>query len=118
MATAQAAEQQHLIGGSWRPSASGSTFERIDPFTGEPVTTAGLAAVVFAADEQRGLEVAGQIDSGICHVNGSTVHDEPPMPFGGVKASGWGRFGGTAALHEFTDLRWITVQEGERHYPI
>jgi benzaldehyde dehydrogenase (NAD) len=40
------------------------------------------------------------------------------MPFGGVKASGWGRFGGTAALHEFTDLRWITVQRGERQYPI
>jgi acyl-CoA reductase-like NAD-dependent aldehyde dehydrogenase len=45
----------------------------------------------------------------------ATVHDEPPMPFGGVKASG--RFGGTAALHEFTELRWITVQEGSRHYP-
>lgn len=78
----------------------------------------GLAAAVFAGDEQRGLELALRLDSGICHVNGATVHDEPPMPFGGVRASGWGRFGGTAALHEFTDLRWITVQHGERHYPI
>ena len=69
-------------------------------------------------DEDAGLDVARRIESGICHVNGATVHDEPPMPFGGVKASGWGRFGGTAALHEFTDLRWITVQHGERHYPI
>ena len=54
----------------------------------------------------------------MCHVNGATVHDEPQMPFGGVKASGWGRFGGTAALDEFTDLRWMTVQDGGRPYPI
>jgi acyl-CoA reductase-like NAD-dependent aldehyde dehydrogenase len=78
----------------------------------------GLSAAIFTSDPQRGLELAGRVDSGICHVNGSTVHDEPPMPFGGVKASGWGRFGGSAALHEFTELRWITVQDGERHYPI
>ena len=78
----------------------------------------GLSAAIFTTDAQRGLELAGRVESGICHVNGSTVHDEPPMPFGGVKASGWGRFGGTAALHEFTELRWVTVQNGERHYPI
>ena len=47
-----------------------------------------------------------------------TVQDEPQMPFGGVKASGFGRFGGRAALEEFTELRWITVQDTERHYPI
>jgi len=46
------------------------------------------------------------------------VHDEPQMPFGGVKASGFGRFGGRAALEEFTELRWITVQSLPRHYPI
>ena len=78
----------------------------------------GLSAAIFTSDPERGLALAGRVESGICHVNGSTVHDEPPMPFGGVKASGWGRFGGTAALHEFTELRWITVQDGERHYPI
>jgi acyl-CoA reductase-like NAD-dependent aldehyde dehydrogenase len=54
----------------------------------------------------------------MCHVNDTTVHDEPQMPFGGVKDSGWGRFGGRAALEEFTELRWITVQESEREYPI
>ena len=57
-------------------------------------------------------------ESGICHVNDATVQDEPQMPFGGVKASGFGRFGGRAALEEFTELRWITVQDTERHYPI
>ncbi|WP_299052233.1 aldehyde dehydrogenase [uncultured Nocardioides sp.] len=80
-------------------------------------TEYGLSAAVFGRDAARALEVAHRIDSGICHVNGPTVHDEAQMPFGGVKASGWGRFGGLAGVHEFTDLRWITVQTGERHYP-
>jgi len=77
----------------------------------------GLSAAVFTADSARGLRVADQIESGICHVNGPTVHDEANMPFGGVKDSGYGRFGGKAAIAEFTDLRWITVQTGPRHYP-
>jgi benzaldehyde dehydrogenase (NAD) len=81
-------------------------------------TEYGLAAAVFGEDVPAALDVARRIESGICHVNGSTVHDEPQMPFGGVKASGWGRFGGTAALEEFTELRWMTVQSGSRHYPI
>ena len=81
-------------------------------------TEYGLSAAVFGARRRRRDGVARRIESGICHVNCSTVHDEPQMPFGGVKASGWGRFGGRAALEEFTELRWITVQEGARHYPI
>jgi benzaldehyde dehydrogenase (NAD) len=80
-------------------------------------TPYGLSAAVFGGDAARALDVAHRIESGICHVNGPTVHDEAQMPFGGVKASGWGRFGGVAAIHEFTDLRWITVQTGPRHYP-
>jgi acyl-CoA reductase-like NAD-dependent aldehyde dehydrogenase len=43
------------------------------------------------------------------HVNDQTVGDEPQMPFGGVKDSGFGRFGGTAAISEFTELHWVTV---------
>jgi acyl-CoA reductase-like NAD-dependent aldehyde dehydrogenase len=81
-------------------------------------TEYGLAAAVFSRDVDAAMDVARRIDSGICHINGSTVHDEPQMPFGGVKGSGWGRFGAEAALQEFTELRWISVQEGERHYPI
>ena len=81
-------------------------------------TDYGLAAAVFGADVPNALDVARRIESGICHVNGSTVHDEPQMPFGGVKASGWGRFGGRAGLEQFTELRWITVQAGSRRYPI
>jgi benzaldehyde dehydrogenase (NAD) len=81
-------------------------------------TEYGLSAAVFGADVDAAMAVARRIESGICHVNSSTVHDEPQMPFGGVKASGWGRFGGRAALEEFTELRWMTVQQGARHYPI
>jgi vanillin dehydrogenase len=81
-------------------------------------TEYGLAAAVFSSDVPAALELAQRIESGICHINDTTVHDEPQMPFGGVKASGWGRFGGRAALEEFTELRWITVQELAREYPI
>ncbi|WP_144161291.1 aldehyde dehydrogenase [Paraburkholderia sp. BCC1885] len=78
----------------------------------------GLSAAVFGRDVQRALAVAGRIESGICHINGATVHDEPQMPFGGVKASGYGRFGGKAAINEFTELRWITIQSVPQQYPI
>jgi acyl-CoA reductase-like NAD-dependent aldehyde dehydrogenase len=54
----------------------------------------------------------------MCHINGPTVHDEAQMPFGGVKASGYGRFGGAAAIAEFTDLRVITISTEPGHYPI
>ena len=77
----------------------------------------GLSAAVFGRDLARAMNVARRIESGICHVNGPTVHDEAQMPFGGVKGSGFGRFGGRAGVHEFTELRWITVQTTPRHYP-
>ena len=77
----------------------------------------GLSAAVFGRDVTRALNVARRIDSGICHVNGPTVHDEAQMPFGGVKGSGIGRFGGRAGVHEFTELRWVTVQTTPRQYP-
>jgi acyl-CoA reductase-like NAD-dependent aldehyde dehydrogenase len=81
-------------------------------------TEYGLAASVFGRDLARAMEVASRIESGICHINGPTVHDEAQMPFGGVKGSGYGRFGGKAGIAEFTDLRWITVQGAEHiHYP-
>ena len=81
-------------------------------------TEYGLSAAVFSENVPAALELAQRIESGICHINDTTVHDEPQMPFGGVKASGFGRFGGRAALEEFTELRWITVQEQPREYPI
>jgi vanillin dehydrogenase len=81
-------------------------------------TEYGLSSAVFGRDVKRAMDVALRIESGICHVNGPTVHDEAQMPFGGVKASGYGRFGGKAAIQEFTELRWITVSSLPGQYPI
>ncbi len=78
----------------------------------------GLSAAVFTRDISRGIAVARQIRSGICHVNGPTVHDEAQMPFGGTGASGYGRFGGRAGIAEFTELRWITIETQPGHFPI
>ena len=80
-------------------------------------TMYGLTAAVFTQDLAMGLDVAERIESGIVHINDQTVHDEPQMPFGGVKDSGWGRFGGRAALEEFTELRWLSIQRSPRRYP-
>lgn len=78
----------------------------------------GLSAAIFSRDTSRALALAQRLESGICHINGPTVHDEAQMPFGGVKASGYGSFGGQAAIEQFTQLRWVTLQHGPRHYPI
>ncbi len=78
----------------------------------------GLSASVFTGDAARGLRVARQIHSGMCHINGPTVHDEAQMPFGGVGASGYGRFGGAAGIDQFTELRWITIETAPGHFPI
>jgi acyl-CoA reductase-like NAD-dependent aldehyde dehydrogenase len=80
-------------------------------------TAYGLSAAVVTRDFAKGLAIAERIESGIVHINDQTVHDEPQVPFGGVKDSGWGRFGGRAALEEFTELRWISMQLTPRHYP-
>ena len=78
-------------------------------------TTYGLSAGILTNDTDRGFALAQLLESGIVHVNDQPVGDEPQMPFGGVKDSGWGRFGGQAATDEFTELRWITVQGGAGH---
>jgi benzaldehyde dehydrogenase (NAD) len=81
-------------------------------------TQYGLSAAVFTRDIAHGLAIAKRIQSGICHINGPTVHDEAQMPFGGVGASGYGRFGGKAGIDSFTELRWITIETQSGHYPI
>jgi acyl-CoA reductase-like NAD-dependent aldehyde dehydrogenase len=77
----------------------------------------GLSAAVFGSDINRALEVAEQVQSGICHINGPTVFDEPQMPFGGVLDSGYGRFGGAQGVDAFTETRWISIERPDQHYP-
>jgi vanillin dehydrogenase len=81
-------------------------------------TSYGLSSAVFSRDVNKALRIAERLEFGICHINGATVHDEPQMPFGGMKDSGYGKFGGNAGLEEFTELRWITIRRSPTHYPI
>lgn len=104
---------------SFGPVAALIRAESID----EAVTIAndcqyGLSASVFGHDIGQAIAVARRIESGICHVNGATVSDDPHAPFGGVKASGYGRFGGQQAVEAFTELRWITVNPHRRPCPM
>ena len=80
-------------------------------------TEYGLSSAVFGKDVARALRVARRIEAGICHINGTTVDDEAQMPFGGMKASGYGRFGGKSGIDQFTDTRWITIETDHHHYP-
>ena len=80
-------------------------------------TAYGLSASVYSKDIQRALAVGDQIQSGICHINGPTVADEAQMPFGGVKDSGYGRFGGKPAIDSFTAIRWVTIEDPHQHFP-
>lgn len=81
-------------------------------------TEYGLAASVYGRDIGRAFQVAKRIDAGIVHVNGPTVQDEAHIPFGGVKASGYGRFNGRPGIDFFTELRTISIEQGAQHYPI
>jgi vanillin dehydrogenase len=77
----------------------------------------GLSAGIITEDLRRGFEVARRLHTGIVHVNDQPVDDEPQAPFGGVGDSGYGRFGGRAGMESFTELRWITMQQGHRPFP-
>jgi aldehyde dehydrogenase (NAD+) len=77
----------------------------------------GLSAGIITNDFTRALDMAMRLETGMVHIGDQTVNDEPQAPFGGVKGSGYGRFGGQAALDEFTELRWISVQQTKRTFP-
>ncbi|MBY4891816.1 aldehyde dehydrogenase family protein [Rhodobacteraceae bacterium N5(2021)] len=71
----------------------------------------GLNAAIFTADLNRAQAMAETLEYGVVQINGPTVHDDPAMPFGGMKLSGHGRFGGESVIHEFTEQRWIAIHE-------
>ena len=77
----------------------------------------GLTAAVLAGNTERGMEIARRLEAGIVHVNDQPVNDEPQMPFGGVKDSGWGRFGVGFAAEDFTELQWVTSRSTPRVFP-
>jgi len=80
-------------------------------------TEYGLSSGVITRDEQRGFAIASALETGMCHINCSSVNDEPHIPFGGSKSSGVGRHGGRWSTETFTETRWITLERGGRPYP-
>ena len=80
-------------------------------------TEYGLSSGVITRDESRALAIANRLETGMCHVNCSSVNDEPHVPFGGSKASGLGRHGGRWSHETFTETRWITLERGGRPFP-
>jgi acyl-CoA reductase-like NAD-dependent aldehyde dehydrogenase len=80
-------------------------------------TLYGLSSAVFGRDVTRALAVAERIDAGCVHINGATVQNEPQAPYGGMKQSGYGRFDGHAVIDEFTELKWVTIEQADQPYP-
>ncbi|MFZ9096162.1 MAG: aldehyde dehydrogenase family protein, partial [bacterium] len=80
-------------------------------------TEYGLSSGIFSGNEERALRMARRLETGMCHINCSSVNDEPHVPFGGTKSSGMGRNGGRWSVDTFSDTRWITVERGGRHFP-
>jgi acyl-CoA reductase-like NAD-dependent aldehyde dehydrogenase len=80
-------------------------------------TSYGLSAGLLTSDTQRGFALARRIDAGVVHVNDQTIADEPQLPLGGVKDSGWGR-SGPHSMTDFTELQWITTRDAAGHFPI
>ena len=81
-------------------------------------TEYGLSSAIFTRDIGLALQIAQRLDFGGCHINGPTVNDEAQMPLGGMKASGYGRFGGAPGIQEFTEVQWVSVEDPHQHYPI
>lgn len=74
-------------------------------------TQYGLSAAVFTIDLQRGLRIAKSLQSGAVHINGMTPHDEPTLPHGGYKSSGWGRFNASEGLSEWLQTKSVTWKD-------
>lgn len=80
-------------------------------------TENGLTCGIITENATHGLAVARRIRTGIVHINDQSVADEPQAPFGGFKASGYGRFGGRWGIEAFSNTRWVTIATQQAHYP-
>jgi acyl-CoA reductase-like NAD-dependent aldehyde dehydrogenase len=80
-------------------------------------TPFGLSGAVHTSNLDHGVELARRIDTGMIHINDTTIHDEPIVAFGGNKHSGLGRLNGEWSLHEFTTLKWISIHHGRPRFP-
>ncbi len=77
----------------------------------------GLSAGLITNDLQKAFDLSLRLESGMVHINDSSIFDEPHVPFGGIKDSGVGREGGHYSMEEMTEVKWITVQLDRRNFP-
>ncbi|MQY31185.1 aldehyde dehydrogenase family protein [Nocardia aurantia] len=80
-------------------------------------TANGLSAGIITENGTHGLKVAARLRTGIVHINDQSVGDEPQAPFGGFKASGYGRFGGRWGIEAFSNTRWVTLATEHARFP-
>ncbi|MFC8957497.1 aldehyde dehydrogenase family protein [Streptomyces sp. NPDC057101] len=81
-------------------------------------TEYGLTYGIIAENATHGLKVARGIGTCVVHINDPSVGDEPQAPFGGIGASGYGRFGGRWGIEAFSNTRWVTIAGDQAHFPI
>ncbi len=72
-------------------------------------TEHGLVGYVFTRDGQRALRVAERMKTGMVGVNRGLVSNAT-APFGGVKASGFGREGGREGIEDYLDLKYLAIE--------
>lgn len=70
----------------------------------------GLSAAIYTQDIDDAMRYVREVESGMVHVNGSSLHDEPHVPFGGTKDSGYGREGTEEDIEAMTEWKWVTIQ--------
>ena len=72
------------------------------------LTPFGLGASIWTGSRERADEIAAKIESGTVAVNGMVMSD-PNLPFGGIKASGYGRELSGAGIREFTNMKTVSI---------
>ena len=80
-------------------------------------TSYGLSSAILTRDIQKAFDFALRVEAGAVHINDNSFDDDPNAPFGGMKDSGSGRENGRYSVNDMTELKWITVQLGERRLP-
>ncbi|HET7430848.1 MAG TPA: NAD-dependent succinate-semialdehyde dehydrogenase [Nocardioides sp.] len=74
-------------------------------------TEYGLASYVYTRDLERTIRMAEALDFGMVGINSGLVSNAA-APFGGVKASGFGREGGFEGIEEYLDTTYVNIQVG------